>query len=585
MKKIFTLFTKTLLVSVCLLGGASSAWADDYTLGASTFNSAKTIATVNGLDFTFSKAHGGGGQTGYSEYIKFSANNTYTITLPTGFQLTNVNVKGYTNKDGKDNGSFSVGSGDTHTLPARNDENLSTNAAITDGFDYAISQTGGTVAVSTSGSGNQICVLITITGTAAAPVAVDPEFSLSSPISISGEGQIKVGTKDNLDGIKLSSITYTVSGIVTVDEDGVVTPVAKGTTTINFNSSAVTDKYNASEGNSLTVTVIEPIAVYDASAANAEFVLTQTNIQASENEFVSAATENWSERTMPSPYPKTNYYNLSGTSRYITFKASGASNFQIVIQNSGSADRKYTVKIGDADGVDVTAATNSLTSSPVFATGTTGEVTIKIIGTSDGSLYPAAIKFNPTVPVGTLDGRNYASYVTTENLDFGSAEGITAYIATGLNSGGTAVEMTPVNVVPAGTPIIVKTDTKGNTVNVPVTTADADDVSGNKLVAGDGTTTWNGATGYDFYYLASDQFHKATSGTLKSGKAYLKVATSGSGAPSLSLSFGGDNGTTAIESVEKAVKADGVYYNLSGQRVAQPTKGLYIVNGKKVLIK
>ena len=29
----------------------------------------------------------------------------------------------------------------------------------------------------------------------------------------------------------------------------------------------------------------------------------------------------------------------------------------------------------------------------------------------------------------------------------------------------------------------------------------------------------------------------------------------------------------------------GEYYNLAGQRVAQPTKGLYIINGRKVVIK
>ena len=32
-------------------------------------------------------------------------------------------------------------------------------------------------------------------------------------------------------------------------------------------------------------------------------------------------------------------------------------------------------------------------------------------------------------------------------------------------------------------------------------------------------------------------------------------------------------------------QTDGEFYNLAGQRVAQPTKGLYIVNGKKVVIK
>ena len=43
---------------------------------------------------------------------------------------------------------------------------------------------------------------------------------------------------------------------------------------------------------------------------------------------------------------------------------------------------------------------------------------------------------------------------------------------------------------------------------------------------------------------------------------------------------------TAINSVEKVVKAnDGVIYNLNGQRLAQPMKGLNIRNGKKFIVK
>ena len=46
-----------------------------------------------------------------------------------------------------------------------------------------------------------------------------------------------------------------------------------------------------------------------------------------------------------------------------------------------------------------------------------------------------------------------------------------------------------------------------------------------------------------------------------------------------------DGETTSIKQVEAlGLKVEG-YYNLNGQRVAQPTKGLYIVNGKKVVIK
>ena len=199
-------------------------------------------------------------------------------------------------------------------------------------------------------------------------------------------------------------------------------------------------------------------------------------------------------------------------------------------------------------------------------------------GNSNVTFREIAFAFTPvaSVSVSTLSGRNYASFVATYKLNFGSAEGITAYIATGLNSGGTAVEMTPVNVVPAGTPIIVKTETQGATVNVPITSADADDVSGNKLVAGDGTTVANS----DYYYLANDLFHLAIEGTLQSGKAYLKVAAS---APSLNIVFG--EGTTGIKAIDNGQLTIDNVYDLQGRRVAQPTKGLYIVNGRKVIIK
>ena len=49
--------------------------------------------------------------------------------------------------------------------------------------------------------------------------------------------------------------------------------------------------------------------------------------------------------------------------------------------------------------------------------------------------------------------------------------------------------------------------------------------------------------------------------------------------------FNLDDDVTAIETVKAQNVENGQYFNLAGQRVAQPTKGLYIVNGKKVIIK
>ena len=56
-------------------------------------------------------------------------------------------------------------------------------------------------------------------------------------------------------------------------------------------------------------------------------------------------------------------------------------------------------------------------------------------------------------------------------------------------------------------------------------------------------------------------------------------------ARSFSLGFDEEDGTTSINTVQGSGFRVNGYYNLNGQRVAKPTKGLFIVNGKKVVIK
>jgi hypothetical protein len=84
----------------------------------------------------------------------------------------------------------------------------------------------------------------------------------------------------------------------------------------------------------------------------------------------------------------------------------------------------------------------------------------------------------------------------------------------------------------------------------------------------------NGTAGIGFYKLSK-------SGTIGANKAYLtyddKAGTR--------AFFGLDETTGVNEVMGKKEDERGEYYDLQGRRVAQPTKGLYIVNGKKVVIK
>ena len=67
---------------------------------------------------------------------------------------------------------------------------------------------------------------------------------------------------------------------------------------------------------------------------------------------------------------------------------------------------------------------------------------------------------------------------------------------------------------------------------------------------------------------------------LKANKAYAVVAPAAA-VSGLKFVFGE---TTGVEGVEVETE-NAVYYDLSGRRVANPTKGIYVVNGKKVYVK
>ena len=195
------------------------------------------------------------------------------------------------------------------------------------------------------------------------------------------------------------------------------------------------------------------------------------------------------------------------------------------------------------------------------------------------------LKSVSTVSV-TVSDASYATYVPTCDLNFSASE-IEAYKVK-VNEKGKAT-LTKVDNVPAGTPVLLYKD-GGATENIPVMTGAAA-VTDNDLVAGTGATV--ATTDGDYTNMILNNvggnigFYFAAGQTVAANRAYLHFATSL--APEASsrmvMVFGeettGISDTTRLNNKEEITNI----YNLSGQRVAQPTKGLYIVNGKKVIIK
>lgn len=115
----------------------------------------------------------------------------------------------------------------------------------------------------------------------------------------------------------------------------------------------------------------------------------------------------------------------------------------------------------------------------------------------------------------------------------------------------------------------------------------------------EGVTSTTPFTDSQIYVLAGSENEKAnpvfklydsgnSSGvTLAAYKSYLPQANvpNAGNARSITFSFDGDN-LTSIKDVKNSFEGiKGQYFDLSGRRVMNPTKGLYIVNGKKVVIK
>ncbi len=149
--------------------------------------------------------------------------------------------------------------------------------------------------------------------------------------------------------------------------------------------------------------------------------------------------------------------------------------------------------------------------------------------------------------------------------------------------------------IPANTPVIVKAEGI-QTYPLAISTSDAQDTTTNLLKGADKDGEFTAEPNYYYYKLAYDNFTaktglgfywgEANGGAfkMKAGKAYLAVKQDvAQGAQKFSL----EGNATGIEAVEQANEANRVVYTLDGRRVMNEklAKGLYIINGKKVLVK
>lgn len=178
---------------------------------------------------------------------------------------------------------------------------------------------------------------------------------------------------------------------------------------------------------------------------------------------------------------------------------------------------------------------------------------------------------------------DYATFSCDKALDFAAATGVKAYYAT--SADGSTVNMTKVEgAVAAGTGLLLQKTT--GDIAIPVVATGVDLSSTNLLKAGTGAEVVTEGNTHRYVLAGEGEntsfYNLATAVVVPEGKAYLEVVTTAS---RLTIAFS-DSEATGIAQIENGtLKTENSVYNVNGQRVMAPVKGLYIVNGKKIIKK
>lgn len=389
-------------------------------------------------------------------------------------------------------------------------------------------------------------------------------------LDFSNKVSLLIGESDEYtvvyDGDGVLSVESSDPDVATVSIEGTkvtITPVAKGKTTITV-SAPSTENYYAIE-KSYDLYVSAPLT----PAANGYESVDFTKIEP----YCSLGTNGTAT-----------VENYEGTSFKMVFAKPQDSSTPTKYYANGTAVRAYTDNT-----ITITAAEEIIAVKVNYVSGhvdtdekVSGLGTKEVVITSSKKCRFTSIDvyYKGASLLATDGTANYATFSSDKNVEFVDA---TVYAVNVQNNVLQLNEVTSKQ-VPAGTGVLIMSEketapyfyiNEAAAIENNLLKPASEEMSGSytfyKLAYDDYTTK----TGLGFYWGADN----GAAFTVKAGTAYLAVPNA--------LSVKGfllDGTPTAIEGVE-AESTTGVIYNISGQRVQKAQHGLYIVNGKKLLVK
>lgn len=220
----------------------------------------------------------------------------------------------------------------------------------------------------------------------------------------------------------------------------------------------------------------------------------------------------------------------------------------------------------------------------------TGTITINGLGNYAGLTATKDYDITKRVIITGATG-NYSTYYHNETVTLDKPSGLAVYTITSVDweTGNTTLS-DPLGSIPPNTPVLLyKNGNCNGTYHLKVVTASSASPSPDfKGVTADTPYNTLMSDNKAIYVIKGGQFYRATSGTLKANHCYLAMPNSSS-YPLLSRMMvgGGDGDATGID-VPIVEEEDGSdWYSLDGRKLQKRPvqKGVYISNGKKVVIK
>lgn len=433
-------------------------------------------------------------------------------------------------------------------------------------------------------------------------VQTDPEIDVENQTIAYGS----TFTVDN-SAITGGDITVTSSNpAIALVEGLVITPVAVGTTTITV-ATAESDTYVAGS-TTFTLTVTAPTGATSSSGAKATVFYESFN----DNNGIGGNDGTWNGSAgstgTTSDKDGWNFANAYGAKQCIKFGTSSKKGSATTPLISFTEGIQYTLSFKaaawNADkesttlNISTTAGTLSksnvtlvkgdwtLYNAALEATGS-GKISFEAANESSNRFFLDEVLITcPITSTSVTTTGGIATYCYQYPLNLDGISGAKAYKVSEIDLEKEKVRLTQITgTIKGGVPFILMSNGGDDTFEIPLAESSST-VPASNLLVGTLAPTFVAQTSGDYtnfaYSKSNECFVKlgATGNTVPANRAYLPIDLGGGSVKAFSLSFDTETGINEIGS-----ESGNTIFNLAGQRVSKAQKGLYIVNGKKVIIK